>query len=401
MSASFTNTFGGTVIYPANVSYRAVSLSANVTLTWPTELATDTNTTASIMDVTPTGAGFTIRMPDASQASVGETVLFFNPGASSFTVADNGGTTLVVVAPGQSWQIYLTNNTTVNGAWRTLAYGVGASAVNAGSLAGLGIKAIGATLNQSIAVEAINTNYVIGNTDRSKMILWTGGAGTLTLPSAAAVGNDWFCQIRNGGTGAITIAGPGGETVDNGPSLIMDPNNSAFFVCDGTDYYTLGLGQPAEFTFDYIAISLTGQTSPYTLTGAELNRISYQFSGTLLSNMQIIVPATVQQYWVDNNTTGPYTLTVKTAAGTGVTIAQGARQILYCNGTNVVSADTGNISIPISVAQGGTGATTANAALVNLGGTSLGTTIFTAANTNNVWAALGPAQSGNVDGGDF
>ncbi len=398
---SFINTFGGTVVYPANVSYRAVSLSANVTLTWPTELATDTNTTASIMDVTPTGAGFTIRMPNASQASVGETILFFNPGASSFTVADNSGNTIVVVAAGQSWQIYLTANSTVNGSWRSLAYGTGTSSVNAGSLAGLGIKAIGTTLNQSIAVDALNSNYTIGAADRSRMLLWTGGAGTFTLPSASVVGNDWFCQVRNGGTGAVTISGPGGETIDGAVSLIMDPANSAFIVCDGTDYFTLGLGQPAEFTFDFISIVLTGQSSPYSLSGAELNRIAYQFSGILTANMQIIVPTTVQQYWVANNTTGPYTLTVKTAAGTGVAITQGARSILYCNGTNVVAADTGGLSVPISVAQGGTGATTSNAALVNLGGTSLGVAIFTAAGTANVWADLGPAQTGNVNGGTF
>jgi hypothetical protein len=398
---SFTNTFGGTVVYPANVSYRAVSLSANVTLTWPTELATNTNTTAAIMDVTPTGAGFTIRMPDASQASVGETVLFFNPGGFSFTVADNGGNTIVVVAAGQSWQVYLTGNSTPNGAWRSLAYGTGTSSVNAGSLAGLGIKAIGTTLNQSIAVDAVNSNYTIGTSDRSRMLLWTGGAGTFTLPSASVVGNDWFCQVRNGGTGGITIVGPGGETIDGGLSLIMDPANSAFIVCDGTDYFTLGLGQPAEFTFDFISIDLTGQSSPYSLTGAELNRIAYQFSGLLTANMEIIVPTTVQQYWVANNTTGPYTLTVKTASGTGVAITQGARSILYCNGTNVVAADTGGLSVPISVAQGGTGATTSNAALVNLGGTSLGVAIFTAPGTANVWADLGPAQSGNVNGGTF
>lgn len=398
---SFTNTFGGTVIYPADVSYRAVSLSANVTLTWPTELATDTNTTSAIMDVTPTGAGFTIRLPDASQASVGETILFFNAGAASFTVADNSGNTLVVVGAGQSWQVYLIANTTVNGSWRSLAYGVGAAAINAGSLSGLGVKAIGATLNQSIAVDAVNTNYTVGDTDRSRMLLWTGGAGVITLPSASTVGNDWFFQIRNGGTGAITIAGPGGETIDGAVNLLMDPGNSAFIVCDGSDFFTLGLGQPAEFTFDYISIDLTGQTSPYTLTGAELNRISYQFSGTLTANMQIIVPTTVQQYWVDNNTTGAYTLTVKTLAGTGVTIAQNARSILYCNGTNVVSADTGGLSIPVAVAQGGTGATTANAALVNLGGSSLGVSIFTAAAATNVWAALGAAPLGTVDGGTF
>jgi hypothetical protein len=353
------------------------------------------------MDVTPTGAGFTIRMPDASQASVGETILFFNPGGSSFTVADNGGNTIVVVASGQSWQLYLTANSTPNGAWRSLAYGTGTSSVNAGSLAGLGIKAIGTTLNQSINIDSINSNYIIGSTDRSRMLLWTGGAGTLTLPSASVVGNDWFCQVRNGGTGAITITGPGGETVDGGVNLIMNPANSTFIVCDGTDYFTLGLGQPAEFTFDFISIDLTGQPTPYSLSGAELNRISYQFNGVLTANMVIIVPATVQQYWVSNNTTGAYTLTVKTAAGTGVSVAQNARLILYCNGTNVVAADTGGIPVPISVANGGTGATTANAALVNLGGTSLGISIFTAAATSNVWADLGAAQTGNVNGGTF
>lgn len=392
--ASFTNTFGGTVIYPANVSYRAVALTADVTLSWPTEVATDTNTTAAIMDVTPTAAALTIRMPEANQASVGETIQFFNPSAFSFTIADNGGNTITTVTQGQSWQVYLTGNSTPNGTWRALAYGVGSSSVNAGALAGAGIKAIGSTLNQSIVVEALNSNYAIGNADRAKMYLWTGGAGALTLPAASSVGNDWFCQIRNSGTGAITIAGPGGETVDGAVSLMMDPGNSAFFVCNGSDFFTLGLGQPAEFTFDYISIDLTGEVSPYSLTGAELNRIAYQFSGTLTADMVVIVPATVQQYWVDNSTSGSYSLTITTLAGTGVTVVQGARQILYCDGTDVLAADTGGLAVPITVAQGGTGATTANGALVNLGGTSVGIAVFTAVDQAAAQAAIGVTGGG-------
>jgi hypothetical protein len=180
---SFTNTFGGTVIYPASVSYRAVALTANVTFAWPTELATDTNVVAEIMDVTPSAASLTITMPPADQVSVGQTQLFFNAGSYTFTIADNGGNTITTVASGLSYQVYLIDNTTVNGTWRVTQYGAGTSSATAGSLAGYGIKAINTTLNQSMEAVSISSNYVLNDPDRSTAIIWTGGAGTLTLTS--------------------------------------------------------------------------------------------------------------------------------------------------------------------------------------------------------------------------
>lgn len=391
---SFVNTFGGTVVYPADVSYRAVALTANVTLTWPTELATDTNVVSSIMDVTPSGAGFTIRMPDATQASVGQTALFFNVGSFSFTVADNSGNTIQTIAAGQAWQIYLTGNATVNGTWRPIQYGVGTSSVSASVLAGAGLKAISTTLNQSAPTTLLSADYTLTSVDRARVIVWNGGAGTFTMPSAATAGNDWFFDARNSGTGGLTIQPAGGELINGQASLVFNPGDSARIITDGIGFYTIGYGQSSTFAFDYVSISLTGQPSPYTLTGTNLNRIAYQFSGILTANMQIIVPNTVQQYWIRNNTTGSYTLTVKTSGGTGVVVVQNGAAIMYCDGTNVVEADTNNVSSPIAVSQGGTGATSAGTALVNLGGTSLGINLFTATNAAAARAAIGAAGSG-------
>lgn len=391
---SFTNTFGGTVVYPADVSYRAIALTANVTLTWPTELATNTNVVASIMDVTPSGAGFTIRMPDATQASVGQTALFFNVGASSFTVADNSGNTIQTIAAGQAWQIYLTGNATVNGTWRPIQYGAGTSSASASALAGAGLKAITTTLNQAAPTTLLSTNYTLTSVDRARVLVWNGGAGTFTMPSAATAGNDWFFDARNSGTGGLTITPTGGELINGQATLVFNPGDSARIITDGTNFYTIGYGQSATFAFDYVSISLTGQPSPYTLSGTNLNRIAYQFSGVLTANMEIIVPNTIQQYWIRNNTTGSYTLTVKTAAGTGVIVVQNGASILYCDGTNVVQAETANLSVPVSIAQGGTGATTAGSALINLGGTSLGIGIFTATNAATARASIGAAASG-------
>ena len=395
---SFVNTFGGTNIYSANVSYRAIALTANVTLTWPTEVATNTDVVASIMDVTPSVGSLTIRMPDATQASVGETALFFNVGAFSFTVADNSGNTIQTIASGEAWQIYLTGNSTVNGTWRAIEYGAGTSSPSASALAGAGLKAITTTLNQAAPTTLLSADYTLTSSDRARVLVWNGGAGTFTMPSAAAVGNDWFFDARNSGSGGLTIAPAGGELINGQASLVFNPGDSARILTDGTGFYTIGYGQSALFAFDYVSISLTGEASPYTLSGTNLNRVAYQFSGVLTANMQIIVPNTIQQYWVRNTTTGSYTLTVKTAAGTGVTVVQNGAAILYCDGTNVVEADTNNLSTPIAIAQGGTGATTAGTALINLGGTSLGIGIFTAVNAAVARASIGAAASGaNAD----
>ena len=364
----YTDVFGGANIYPSEISYSELALTADVTLSWPEETSTNTNLATRIIDVTAATANLSIFLPDAKKSGVGNTILFNNQGAQTFIVKNAGGTQIVSIPTGTVWQVYLTSNTTTNGLWESLQFGATVSTANASALAGTGIVAVGTLLSQSVPITNFNSNYTAGDTDRAKMYLWTGtGAGVLTLPSAATVGNNWFMYLRNSGGGQVTLT---------------------------------PVGQASTFVFDYTSIAVAG-TGNYTLTGSELNRIAYNFTGVLTGNRVIIVPATVQQYWVSNATTGAFTLTVKTSAGTGVTITQGARGIFYSDGTNVVDADTSTISTPVSIADGGTGATTAGAALINLGGTSTGISIFTAATQQAAWTALGVAPSGVVNGGTY
>lgn len=396
---AYTSVFGGNTVYPAQSTYRAFSLSANVTLEWPTESVASGNVVAAIMDVTPTGGGFTVRMPPANQASTGDTALFFNVGGSAFTVADNSGNTIVSVGAGQAWQVYLTGNATVNGTWRATQYGAGTSTATAGSLIGAGIKAVGTTLNQTMSNTTLTVNYTAGDADRSEVFNWAGGAGTITLPSAATVGSDWFIHARNSGTGGLTLAtSVGGQSINGASTLILNPGDSCIVFCDGSNFFTVGLGKSASFAFDFVSINLTGQPTPYVLSGANLNRVSYRFTGALTFNMQIVVPNTVQQYWIANETdlaSAPYSITVKTLAGTGVAYARNERGIAYCDGTNVIDADTGGISLPLSIAQGGTGATTDTGARVNLGGTATGISLFTAPSASSARSTLGSTVVGD------
>ena len=136
---SFTQTFGGTNIYSSDVSYRYVSLTISQVLDWPLETAPTQDVVASIMDINATTTSLVITMPDATQASTGETVLFNNVGANTFSVVDSTGTQICAPTSGSTFQIYLTSNSTAAGTWRSFQYGASASASNAASLAGLGL----------------------------------------------------------------------------------------------------------------------------------------------------------------------------------------------------------------------------------------------------------------------
>jgi len=363
----FTNIFGGDNIAPSSVSYAAVTLSvASTQYYWPLEASPDSNLIATIMDVTSNTAGNILKLGSADQVSNGQTVLFNNPGANSFIVQDYTGVQVANVTPGTTFQIYLTNNATPAGTWRSFQYGASVSSANASALAGTGIIALGSVLSQSMPVLTYSANYTLTVPDRAYTYLWTSGVGTFTLPLAATAGNNWFVQFKNAGTGIITIQTVGANTIDSSASISLQPLESCIVLTDGVNFYSLGLGQSAAFAFDYTSINIAG-TGNYTLSGSELNRVAYNFTGVLTGNRVVIVPNTVQQYWVTNSTTGAFTLTVKTASTSGVAVTQTASAILYSNGTQVIAAETGGISLPIPISQGGTGATTAAQALINLG----------------------------------
>lgn len=353
----FTPVFGGGgAIYPAQQTYIGLALTADVDLVWPLEQQVGGNLiAAAIIGVVAAAGPFAINLSSAALVSNGYAILFDNLGANTFVVKDSTGGTLLTVASGEAWVLYLQDNATAAGVWGTFQQGAGTSSANASSLAGAGLKAITTTLNQRWSVNLQPVNYALVDADRASFIAWTGGVGAFTLPDATVVGSDWFCAVKNAGSGSLTLTPGGGQTIDASATLILAVEESTFIVSDGSNWFTVGLGQAVNSVFDFISLSVAG-TGTVTLAGAQLNRVSYRFTGILTGNRTVVVPASVQQYWVDNQTTGAFTLTVKTALGTGVIVGQNTRAILYCDGTNVVNADdASSIAFPITTTQGGTG----------------------------------------------
>ena len=73
-----------------------------------------------------------------------------------------------------------------------------------------------------------------------------------------------------------------------------------------------------------------------TLNAAQVQSPVLVFTGALTVATAVVFPAT-GEWNVINRTTGAFTLTCKTAAGTGITVAQGFARVVIADGTNVVA----------------------------------------------------------------
>jgi hypothetical protein len=62
-------------------------------------------------------------------------------------------------------------------------------------------------------------------------------------------------------------------------------------------------------------------------------------SGNLSATRNLIIPAINKQYFIENNTSGGQSIVVKTAAGSGVTVPNGFKAHVFCDGTNTRFAD--------------------------------------------------------------
>lgn len=367
---AYNDVFGGGSINPAQRTYLMLTISADVQLQWPIEQQIGGDDVAvDIIDIDATQPGLNVDFEDARQVSTGYTTLFTNIGSNTVTIRDAGGGTIISLAPGEAWFIYLTDNSTEAGVWRTFQLGATVSVANASALAGAGLKAISTTLNQTIPptlIDAGGSPLNMDDADRAQLNIWNAGVGEFNLPDPGTVGSDWFTYIRNDGTGVLTVNTPAG-VIDDGGSLMLNPGVSGTFVTDGTDWFTIGLTSASDTGFDFTEIDVSG-SGDFVLSGVQLDRVAYRFIGTLTGDRNIVVPNTIQEYWVDNSTTGSFSLFVNTAAQvTPVEIPVDNRVILYCDGTDVLDAESSSVTFPITIAQGGTGATTAPGARTNLG----------------------------------
>lgn len=112
-------------------------------------------------------------------------------------------------------------------------------------------------------------------------------------------------------------------------------------------------GWVPDFTNGVAAIAMT--SANVTLTPLQYGKPIVVISGALTANLNLIFPTIVNKWTVINNTTGAFTITCKTASGTGLVVNTAAP--IVGDGTDIQSAVTDAAALfgeTVATATGGT-----------------------------------------------
>lgn len=177
--------------------------------------------------------------------------------------------------------------------------------------------------NPSVAWSGAGNSGVAQATNRSNTVSVSVVAGT-----AATTGSQTTPAPSGGAVGLWVV------TVAFGAASITNANISQYA---SAPFNAMG-GAISRAVAATLNKSVAGGANVTLDPVGEASAAIINLTGALTAGISVIVPASADKWIVSNNTSGAFALTFKTAAGTGIVVPQGGAMVLYCDGTNVLSA---------------------------------------------------------------
>ena len=181
-------------------------------------------------------------------------------------------------------------------------------------------------------------------------ILENGTATAGTTTSLTDGFKTWVTDVFAGMTIKIVSGTGAGDIriIASNTGSVITPTTPFSVAPDGTSVYQISKTQTADQPRGNLVVPMAGLD--VTLTAGQFSSSSFEVTGTLTANVNLIIPdSSAQAFIVKNSATGAFTMTVKQAATSGVTVAQGQTVSLYTDGTTVSQATNELKGLPESL----------------------------------------------------
>lgn len=348
---NYVSPFTGTVVEQTDVTYRYIILSNSYQLYWPQSTPQGEYAIARIMDIEPVAPGLYLTLPKANQGAAGTDTFIVNRGLESFTVYGYDYTQSWTIAPGVGLYFYLNQNDNTAGFWQNVTLGAGTSVADAASLAGANLYIRNALLAVGFPTTEVLNPPTITNSSSGNTYVWTGGSGTIQLPTVASLDTAWFIGFRNNGTGTLAFQAQGTSVINTTQTITTNPGDSGliFYNPGSGNFYTVGLNAPNVVTFTsatYDVDAIIGNTLDLT-SNAPLIQTYVALAGTRTQNLAIDLPPITQLYVFVNNTGQPgYDLVFNVAGSLSTPLTVGNNNVVLAisDGTTLTALSTTTIT---------------------------------------------------------
>ncbi len=190
-------------------------------------------------------------------------------------------------------------------------------------------------------VESKSSAYALTAADVGKVMLLSG-TWTMPLPLAAVAKNGFVLDLRNIGTGVITLDPSGSEVVNGSATLLLYRGESVELISDGSAWYAQ-FRSATPTIFDQTLLSDATQFADIPLAGYG----EFEFSLTALPNPNVADFVVVAQLSYDGGSTYPagaaeYTRIGLTGTSAGASAGAGTGTAALLTG----NVDTGTPGFP-------------------------------------------------------
>ena len=338
-------TFGGNPVQAANVNYTSYTLTtadSPLQLNWPqTYLDTD-KVAALITNLNPTDPSLQVILPNATEVSVGQTLIFNNVGSESILISSHGDIPSYnyILVAGTAVEIYLIDSSTVSGTWNMITLSQTTS-VNAAALAGYGLTPLPSpvspfplVLNTDMPTTDKTTDFNIDETYRASLVS-TDQVITITLPVPMLPNGFYFVFTNQGALGCPINAGAG-TTINGLSTFSVNGNSTVTVVSDGvSNWKAINYTPQISSVGGVLEIPVTGGT--IDLTASQIQYNTLVFTGILASDQLVTFFPSDSSWIVVNATTGSFDLNVQmndgmpvpTPVGNPVPINQDSSLMFY------------------------------------------------------------------------
>lgn len=203
------------------------------------------------------------------------------------------------------------------------------------------------------------------------------GAITTTLGIISVIDYSGRMELRKESLWRKTADAAVPTDTPNADIRFLHETKAGLWFWDGSQYLSVDAAT-------YLSLSVAG-SSNVALTQAQARVTVLKFTGVLTGNINVTTPNAIpgQSWTIINGTSGAFTLTFKTASGTGIAVTQGKVALLCGDGTNIISAFTDSTAMGL-----GTAATQAQIAADPNDALPDATTVYTQANFDTVKAEI-------------